>query len=234
MPPRKPIAAALSRGTTNVFPWFRTVFTSVTVPSGAPPALGGGTGEELVSSVERWPRFTERDPRLVQPSPRAGGLPLQPLGPWRTIRRPRRPGSLWAAGGEWQAAASPSHTPVSVSPPPAAAVAGHLCAAEPSRAAPPACRPQGLEGGRTGCRLLSPLRAQGRYLRDRRRAAGTLGGDSPEGGAGSRSACARGERQPPLALPEAAGSGVSRLGGGCRGAQPFLFFRRCAAGGSGL
>lgn len=157
MPPRKPIAAALSRGTTNVFPWFRTVFTSVTVPSGAPPALGGGTGEELVSSVERWPRFTERDPRLVQPSPRAGGLPLQPLGPWRTIRRPRRPGSLWAAGGEWQAAASPSHTPVSVSPPPAAAVAGHLCAAEPSRAA---CLPAAGLRGRPS-RLPAPFSAAG-------------------------------------------------------------------------
>lgn len=74
---------------------------------------------------------------LVRPSPRAGRAPAtasQPLGSRQ--RRPRRPGSLWAAGGEWQAPASPSHTPVSVSPPPAAAVAGHLCAAELSRAEP--------------------------------------------------------------------------------------------------
>lgn len=68
--------------------------------------------------------------RVLSPrDPRAGRA--SPTAPQR--RRRRRPGSLWAAGGERQAAASPSHSPAPGSPPPAAE--GHLCAAVPCRAA---------------------------------------------------------------------------------------------------
>lgn len=127
-----------------------------------------------------------------------GELPPPPASPRQ--RRPRRPSSLWAAGGEWQAPASPSHTPASVSPPPAAAVAGHLCAAEPSRAALPAGRRAAGEaaGG-------SP-----RYLRGRRRFPVTLGGDSRGWRRGQERPC------PEAAAPRPAGGGGERGGGRAR------------------
>lgn len=76
------------------------------------------------------PALSPRYRHLSPPSPRAGRA--SPTAPQR--RRRRRPGSLWSAGGERQAAASPSHSPAPGSPPPAAE--GHLCAAVPCRAVP--------------------------------------------------------------------------------------------------
>lgn len=147
-----------------------------------------------------WPRGPREGapPGATVPSGRASSRRRLPA-PGSRQRRTRRPGSLWAAGGEWQAPASPSHTPVSVSPPPAAAVAGHLCAAEPSRAALPAgCRAAGeAAGGSPG------------YLRGRRRLAVTLGGDSRGWRRGQERRC------PEPAAPRPPGGG-ERGGGRAR------------------
>lgn len=149
----------------------------------------GGADVELASPGPSWRRAPRERPHPVPsvPSGRASCRHRLPA-PGSRQRRRRRPGSLWAAGGEWQAPASPSHSPVSVSPPPAAAVAGHLCAAEPSRAAPrrAACWPQGCRRG--GCRLP-------------RLPAVTLGGDSRGWRRGQE------RPQPEPAAPRPAGGG---------------------------
>lgn len=119
-------------------------------------------------------------PGSAQP-PAEGPPPAgPPPGAGARQKRPRRPGSLWAAGGEWQAAASPSYTPVTVSPPSAAAAAaGHLRAA-----VPPACR---RARSHTGCGDIGRRLGRGRRRRQERRCSQRAGAATRlGGGAGER------------------------------------------------
>lgn len=169
------------------------------------------------------PALSPRYRHLSPPSPRAGRA--SPTAPQR--RRRRRPGSLWSAGGERQAAASPSHSPAPGSPPPAAE--GHLCAAVP-------CRYKATEPHRQRQRRVSRPGS-------RRRAAVTLGGggggggDSPGGGAaGQERRCPR--RAAAATRPRCGcgcgGGGAGEPGCGCTSAQPSVSSRCRRAGGCGL
>lgn len=211
----------------------RAAFPGVT-PSSAFQPGGGGASQKLLS------RVSGADPRLARPSPRAGLAPAtasQPLALGRGGRGGRAPSGRQEVNGKRRLLPpTPQCRSRLLQQQQQRVTSARLSRAAPRRAALPAGRRAAGEADGGSSPLPASPRAAGRYLRGRRRAAVTLGGDSSEGGAGGQ------ERPCPRPAPAAtrspslgrrAGSALAaRLG--CRGAQPFVRPPRRAAGGSGL